>query len=142
MNISSLEASFFKVLYDKFEVLHGIKIFENVFYQDFETYDKWIVIDSLSHTTGAIPKALFFLHISIKNGLANEKVVLNRLVDLVCSEINEMARFDVYDDLTEQLIGEMEICQTSLSPVFQHAGGGSFRSLTVGIVYAGEVPQS
>ena len=140
MKISDIESSLLKVLYDKFEVLEGIKIFENVYYQNFEDYDRWIVIDSLSHTTGSVPKALYFLHLSIKNGLANEKVVLNRLTDLVCAEINQGARFDVYDDLTGHLIGEMEVCETSLSPVFQHAGGGSFRSLTVGIVYAGEIP--
>lgn len=140
MNISSVESSIRKILYDNFEVPHGIKVFENIYYQDFETYDQWLVIDSLSHSTGPLPKALYFIHISIKNGLANEKVVLNRLTDLVCSVINPMARFDVYDDVTYQRIGEMEVSETSLSPVLQHAGGGSFRSLTVGFVYSGIVP--
>ena len=140
MNIASLESSLRKVLYDNFEVPLGIKVFENIYYQDFEAYDQWIVIDSLTHTTGPLPKALFFLHMSIKNGLANEKVVLNRLTDLVCSVINPMARFNMYNDETFALVGEMEISETSLSPVLQHAGGGSFRSLTVGIVYAGNIP--
>lgn len=140
MNISSVESSVRKILYDNFEVPHGIKVFENIYYQDFESYDQWLVIDSLSHSTGPLPKALYFIHISTKNGLANEKVVLNRLTDLVCSVINPMARFNVYDDATYQHIGEMEVSETSLSPILQHAGGGSFRSLTVGFVYSGEVP--
>lgn len=141
MNISSVESSLFKYCYENFEVPHGIKIFESVYYVDFATYDRWIVIDSLSHTTGSIPKALFFLHISIKNGLLNDKVVLNRLTDQVTALINEGARIDVYDDDTGAFIGEMEVCETALAPALLHAGGGSFRSLSVGIVYAGDVPQ-
>lgn len=140
MNVADLSSSLRKILYDNFEVPHGIKIIENIYYQDFDAYDKWLVIDSLTNTTGPVPKALYFIHISIKNGLANEMVVLNRLTDLVCSVLYPMARFDVYDDATFALKGEMEISETSLSPVLQHAGGGSFRSLTVGIIYAGEVP--
>jgi hypothetical protein len=138
MNISSVEASFFKYLYENLEVLSGIKIFENVYYVDFETYDKWLVIDSLTHTTGAVPKAHYFLHISLKQGLQNEKVVLEKLVDQVVALVNEGVRFDVFDSETATLIGECEVCETSLTPVWQHAGGGSYRSLSVGLVYAGD----
>lgn len=138
MNIASVEASLQKFLYDNFEVLLGIKVFENVYYVDFETYDKWIVIDSLHHTTGPLPKAMFFLHLSIKNGLLNEKTVLNRLIDTVTAKINPGALIDVYDDITAAHIGQMEVSETNLVPVLQHAGGGSFRSLTVGLVYAGD----
>lgn len=137
MRISDIESSLFKFLYDNFEVPYGIKIFENVYYVDFETYDKWIVIDSLSHSTGAVPHANYFLHISIKNGLLNEKVVLNRLCDSVTDLINPGCRMDVYDDASAELIGEMEISDTGLVPVLQHAGGGSFRSLSVKLVFAG-----
>ncbi len=140
MNISSVASSVRKILYDNFEVPHGIKVFENIYYHDFDNYDQWLVLDALTNSTGPLPKALYFIHISIKNGLANEMVVLNRLTDLVCSVLNPMARFDVYDDVTYQHIGEMEVSETSLSPVLQHAGGGSFRSLTVGFVYSGNVP--
>lgn len=142
MKISDIESSLFKFLYEQFEVPSDIKIFENIFYVDFEAYDKWIVIDSLSHTTGSLPRANFYLHLSIKHGLVNEKVVLNRLIDLVCGLVNQGKRIDVYDDATGLLIGEMEVCETNLLPVLQHAGGGSFRSLTVAIVYAGEIPQN
>jgi hypothetical protein len=140
MNLASVESSLYKFLYDNFEVNLGIKIFENVNYVDFEAYDKWIVIDTLSNTTGSVPKANYFLHLSIKNGLLNEKVVLNRLCDSVTALITQGARIDVYDDETEELVGEMEVCETSLVPVLQHIGGGSYRSLTVGLVYAGEIP--
>lgn len=138
MNIASVEASLFKYLYDNFEVPLGIKIFESVYYVDFKTYDQWIVIDSLDHTTGPLPKANYFLHISIKNGLLNEKTVLNRLVDSVVALINPGARIDVFDDLTGLAVGEMEVVETNLVPVLQHSGGGSYRSLTVGLVYAGD----
>lgn len=139
MKIADVESSIFKFLYDNFEVLSGIKVFESVYYVDFETYDKWIVIDSLSHTTGSIPTAHYFLHLSIKNGLLNEKVVLNRLCDEVTKLINPGTRIDVYSDATGILIGEMEVTDTGLVPVLQHAGGGSYRSLSVSFVYAGEV---
>lgn len=140
MNISSVESSLFKFLYDNFEEPLGIKIFESVYYVDFSTFDKWIVIDSLSHTTGSVPRANYFLHLSLKNGLLNEKVALNRLCDSVTKLISEGTRINVYDDETEEIIGEMEVVETNLAPVLQHMGGGSFRSLSVGIVYAGEIP--
>jgi hypothetical protein len=138
MNIASIEASLHKFLYDNFEVLLGIKVFESVYFVDFEAYDKWIVIDSLSHSTGALPKANYFLHLSVKNGLLNEKSILNRLCDSVTALINSGTRIEVYDEETAVLIGEMEVCSTSLVPVLQHSGGGSFRSLTVELVYAGD----
>lgn len=141
MTISDLESSLFKFLYDTFEVPLGIKIFENVNYVDFDTYDHWIVIDALDHSTGSIPKANFFLHISIKNGLINDKVVLNSLVDKICYYINPGFRFTAYSDSTAEIIGQIEVSNTSLAPVLQHTGGGSFRSLGVSFVYPGETPQ-
>lgn len=141
MNISSVESSLFKFLYESFEVPLGIHIFENTYYVDFDSYDKWIVMDSLHHTMGSVPRANYFLHLSIKNGLLNEKVVLNRFCDAVTKLVNEGKRIAVYDDETAELVGEMEVCETSFSPVLQHSGGGSYRSLTVGLVYAGEIPE-
>lgn len=138
MNISSVESSLYKFCYENFEVPHGIKIFESVYYVDFESYDRWIVIDSLSHTTGPLPKAFFFLHLSIKNGLLNDKTVLNELIDRVVALICEGTRMDVFDAVTLERIGELEVTDTSLAPALLHAGGGSFRSLSVGIVYAGD----
>lgn len=140
MTISDIDRSLFKFLYDTFEVPKGIKIFDNVHYVDFTTFDKWIVVDTLSNSTGSVPRANYYLHISLKNGLRNEKLVLNRFVDEVCAQLNPMRRLNVYDDLTGTLKGEMEVCETSLTPILQHSGGGSFRSLAVGFVYAGEIP--
>ncbi|BCS54035.1 hypothetical protein [Geobacter sp. SVR] len=140
MNINSIESSLYKLLYDTFEATDGIRIFENVYYVDFKNHDQWIVIDSQTNTAGAIPKATFNLHISIKNGLMNEKVVLNKLLDKVLKVMTPGYRFDVLDGDTADLIGEAEITETSLLPVMQHQGGGSFRSLTIGVVYAGEIP--
>jgi hypothetical protein len=140
MNISSIESSLFKILYDSLEVPFSIKIVENATYIDFKTYSTWIAIDSLTHSTGSIPKALYFLHIATKDGKANDIQVLNRVVDKVLAVINQGARINVYDDSSEALIGEMEVCETSLSPVIKHPAGGNYRSLTVGLVYAGEIP--
>jgi hypothetical protein len=138
MTITDIERSFFKVLYDSFEASQGIKIFDSVYYVDFETFTKWIVVESLSHTTGPVPRANFNLHISTKKGLRNEKNELLRLIDAVCAVINQGARFNTYSDSTGTINGEMEVCFTALLPIMQHGGGGSFRTLSVGIVYAGE----
>ena len=139
MNIDSVQSSFFRYLYDNFEVPSGIKIFESVYYVDFKTFDKWIVLDQLGNTAGPLPTASFYLHCSIKNGLLNETVVLNRLVDSVTNLIYPMKRLDVYNGSTGVLVGEMEIVETNLLPVLQHAGGGSYRSLGVSLAYAGEL---
>lgn len=139
MKIADIESSLFKFLYDNFEVPLGIKVFESVYYVDFESFDQWIVIDSLSHSTGSIPEAHYFLHLSLKNGLLNEKVKLNRLCDTITQFVYPGAGIEVYSDATGLLLGGMQITDTSLVPVLQHSGGGSYRSLSVGIVYAGEV---
>lgn len=139
MKIADIESSFFKVLYDNFEVPLGIKVFESILYVDFAAYDRWIVIDSLSNSTGPLPRANFLLHLSIKNGLLNDKVVLNRLCDTVTQLLNPGVGLAVYDDATGVPVGGMLITETSLLPVMEHVGGGCFRSLSLGLVYAGEV---
>ena len=139
MTITDIERSLFKVLYDAFEVPHGIKIFDSVYYVDFETYEKWVVIDTLSSSAGPIPRDNFALHISTKKGLRNEKYILSRLVDSVAGLFAPLQRFDVYDDQTGLLKGDMEVCAATLLPLMQHGGGGSFRTLQIGLVYAGEV---
>lgn len=139
MKIADIESSLYKFCYEQFELPLGIKIFESVYYVDFTSYDQWIVIDSLSHTTTSIPTAHFFLHLSLKSGLLNSKVALNRLCDTVTQLINPGTRIDVYSDSTGLLLGEMEVGDTSLTPQLDHSGGGGYRSLSVSIVYAGEV---
>lgn len=140
MNTASVESSLFKYLYEKLEDPFEIKIVENIAYIDFSTYNSWVVIDQLTHTTGSIPKALYFLHIASKDGNLNDTQILNRLVDKVLAVVNEGCRIDVFDDSSEVLLGDMEVCETSLSPVIKHPNGGNYRSLTVGLVYAGTIP--
>lgn len=140
MRTADIESSLFKVLYDTLEVPHGIRVVEDISYVDFETYTTWVVIDSLTNTTGATPKALYFLHIATKDGNLNDIQILNRVVDKVLDVISEGARLSVYDDSSGALIGEMEVSDASLSPVIKHPNGGNYRSLTVGLVYAGIVP--
>lgn len=140
MNTASIESSLYKYLYEQLEVPHSVKIFESTFYLNFDTYSAWVAIDSLSNSGGALPKALFFLHVAVKDTGANDVQALNRLVDLVSSVVNYGTRLDVYNDATGILAGEAEVVQTSLSPIVKHPTGGSYRSLTVGLVYAGSDP--
>lgn len=140
MNTASIESSLYKYLYDNLETTLGVHVFESVFYLNFDVYDKWVAIDTLSNTSGALPRALFFLHIAVKEAGMHDIQTLNRLVDKVSAVINYGTRFDVYDDETGSLVGEAEVSNTSLSPIVKHPTGGSYRSLTVGLVYANNLP--
>lgn len=140
MRISDVSSSIYKLLYETLEVPFGIRVVENASFIDFAVYDKWIAIDSLTHTTGSIPRALYFFHVANKDTGPNDIRDLNRLTDKVLDIVNQGARFNVYNDLDGTLIGEMEVSETSLSPVIKHPEGGNYRSLTVGLVYAGETP--
>lgn len=140
MYTADIESSLFKALYDTLEVPHGIRVVEDIAYVDFTSYSTWVVIDSLTNTTGPLPKALYFLHIATKGGNLNDVQFLNRAVDKVLAVISEGARLSVYDDSSGALIGEMEVSESSLSPVIKHPNGGNYRSLTVGLVYAGTIP--
>lgn len=115
----------------------SIKIFESVFYVDFSTFEKWVVIDALSNAADSTPRANFALHISIKNGLRNSPVILTSLVDSVLEVFPPMCRIDVYDGNTGNVKGEMELCASGLLPTQRHAGGGEFRTLNLSFVYAG-----
>jgi len=140
MNTASIESSLYKYLYDSLEVPFGVKIFESTFYLNFENFTKWVAIDTLSNSAGAVPRALFFLHIAVKDTGVHDTQILNRLVDSVTNVVNYGTRIDIYDDNTGILAGEAEVSDTSLSPIVKHPTGGSYRSLTVGLVYAGSDP--
>lgn len=139
MKITDVERSLFKYLYDNLEVPSGIKIFDSVFYVDFTSHDKWVVLDPLSNSNTSTPRANFSLHISIKNGLRNASIILSRLVDTVSALFPEYKRIAVYSDQSGTLCGEMEVCALGLLPTQKHVGGGEFRTLSVSVVYPGEV---
>lgn len=138
LTITDIESSILKYLYDSLEVPHSIKIFESVFYVNFMSFDKWVVIDSLSNNAGSTPRANFALHISTKNSLINAPIVLTALVDQVLELFPQYKRLDVYDGTTGVLKGEMELCASGLLPTQRHAGGGEFRTLNISVVYAGD----
>jgi len=140
LTTTDIESSLLKYLYDSLEGPYGIKIFESVFYVDFTSFDKWIVIDSLSNSVGSTPRANFALHISIKNGLRNAPVVLTQLVDKVLKLFPQYQRISVYDGILGTVNGEMELCAAGLLPTQRHAGGGEFRTLNISVVYAGDTP--
>lgn len=136
MRLADIESSFLRHLYENLEVASGIKIFEHTNQIDFTTFTRWVVLDTLSNSLGNQPKQLWFVHCAVQKGLKHEKAELTSLVDTVLDVVDQGTRFMIYDDEgTGDPIGEMEVCEASLSPVLQHAGGGSFRSITVGLVY-------
>lgn len=135
MKLQDVEASFLRHLYENLTVTNNIKVFENINQIDFSALEKWIAIDSLTNSLGNEPKQLFFVHCAVQKGLKNEKSILAALVDLAVGFLEQGTRITAYDYTTGLSIGEMEVCEASLSPVLQHAGGGSFRSITIGLVY-------
>lgn len=136
MNIENVEASFFRHLYEQLEIPYGISLFEEINRQDFSEYQEWIVVQPLANPLGNQPKQTFLLHAAVQKSGSAERVRLSRLVDKVLASIDQGTRIDTYDYTTGELIGEMEVSEASLSPVMPHASGGSFRSITVGVVYA------
>lgn len=137
MDLASVEASFYRYLYEQLTIPHDVPVLEDINLTDFEGYSKWVVIDSLTNPLGPAPKQLYFLHIAIQKGLKNGKVELIRLVDLVDSIVNEGTEIQVYDSTTADPIGVMTVSETQIGPVLLHFSGGMFRSMSVGIGYVG-----
>ena len=136
MTITNVEVSFYRYLYEQLEVPYGIKLFESTNLTDFSECEEWVVVDPLSNPLGQQPKQLYFLHAAVQKGGAEERLQLSRLVDKVVATVEQGSRIDVYDYDTELIVGEMEICEVSMSPIMQHTSGGSYRSITLGVVYA------
>lgn len=133
---TDIEASFLRFLTGTIGTPHGIKIFDDKNMVDYDAYDQWVVIDTLSLSDPeSTPKQMYFLHVAVKRGLANGKKKLLQLLDLVQAHISKGTRFEVYSYDTGLATGQAEVSELSLSPILQHPGGGSFRSLTLGIVY-------
>lgn len=138
MDITSLEASFKKYLRDNLEVAQGIKVFDDVNKVDPLAQTQWVVIDPLRTDPNILGRSLYFLQIAVQKQDTNERLNLNKLVSKVCAVVNEGVNIDGYDFATGLLDGScLSILDTSLSPVLVHSGGGSFRSLTVDILYNG-----
>lgn len=135
MKLSAVEGSLYLYLVDNLETPLGIKVFEDKNLVDFDAFTKWVVIDTLTNQLGAQPVQMYFIHIATQKGLVNAKSDLNTLVDTVEELLTEGTRMDILDPLGA-VIGEMEISNTSLSPIMTHQCGGNFRSLTIEIVYS------
>ena len=137
MRLTDIEASFFRYLYENLKVVPpGIQILEAINLDDFSGMSKWVVIDSLTNNTGPQPKQNYFLHIAVQETGADGKEELIRLVDIVMTKLYPLAIIPVYDYDTGTKLGDMEVSDTSLSPVMRHRSGGLFRSMTVSVVYA------
>lgn len=136
MKLVDVEASFLRYIGENLSV-SGITVFESVFMQDFTTFQKWVVIDSLSNSLKEQPKQIYFVHCAVQKGAANSKAVLTELLDTVHLLIEKGTRIDIYEVENEGIIGEMEIIDVRLNPLVQHAGGGLLRSFTISIAYAG-----
>ena len=131
--LSSVEASLYKYLYEN--VPEGVVVFEDVISEDFKTHQKWIVIDSLTNNTGPQPIQQYYIHVAQQKNEPNNKASLTALVSAIYSKIDEGSCIPLYDIDTVDLIGQMRVSKTSLSPVIQHRGGGSMRSINIGVVY-------
>lgn len=136
MKLVDVEASFLRYIGENLSV-SGITVFESVFMQDFTTFQKWVVIDSLSNSLKEQPKQIYFVHCAVQKGAANSKAVLTELLDTVHLLIEKGTRIDLYEVQNEEIVGEMEITDVRLNPLVQHAGGGLLRSFTISIAYAG-----
>lgn len=137
MTQTDFEASIFRYLYENLEVPYGIKIYEDKNVVDYTAQEEWVVIDSLTTLRlDTQPKALYFFHCAIQKGLNNGKEKLTRLLDKVIPLMRVNSRIVLYDYDSGDQIGEAEVCENSLSPILQHPGGGSFRSITAGVIYA------
>jgi hypothetical protein len=136
MKLENVEASLFRYLYEQLEVVHGIRLMEAINLDNFDDLAEWVVVAPLSNVLGFQPKQLFFLHAAVQKVGDDESIRLARLVDKVLSVMDQGTRIDAYDVATGELTGEMEVSDMSISPVLRHASGGSFRSITIGVVYA------
>lgn len=138
MTLTDVEASFYRYLYENLEVPYDIRILEDITLQEYDGLSKWVVIDSLPNTLGVQPKQMYFLHIATQKAMKNAKEELLRLVDQVLAVIKLNTVITVYNYDTGEEIGGMLVSERSLGPVMPHFSGGTFRSLTVGVVYAAE----
>lgn len=131
--ISSVEASLYKYLFET--VPAGVKVFEDVIYEDFQAHNQWIVIDSLTNKLGAQPVQQYFIHVAQQKNEPNSKATITKLASDIYKLIDEGTTIDLYDIDSVELIGSMRVVSTSFSPVLQHRGGGSMRSISIGVAY-------
>lgn len=137
MKLQDVEASMMRHLYEQLQVVHGIKVYEDLISQNFDLYDEWVVIDSLGNPMGAAPIQHYYIHAAIKNGMPNSKHKLNVVVDKVEQALNEGTSINLYSYSTKELLGYMTVSDCSLSPILQHSAGGAMRSMAVSVVYEG-----
>ena len=136
MNIlTNVEASLLRYLTEHLTVPHGVKIFEDVFSIDFDNFTEWVVVDTLSNPLGDQPHQMYFLHIAQQKHSAQAKEALIRLVDKVVDLFEVGDEIPLYDYDSGTLIGAMMVARSSLQPVRQHRGGGSYRPLSMEIAY-------
>jgi hypothetical protein len=144
MRTADIEASLYRYLYEHLErdAYEPIHIFEDIVSVSYDAYRQWLVVDSLSSPTGDQPKQHFFLHAAQQKGAPRAKDTLNRIVDRVLALIEQGTEIEIFDSSLDQdvVIGVMVVSNTSLSPILQHKGGGSMRSLSVTVVYPSEYP--
>lgn len=136
--LTNIEASLMRYLYTNLTLAQGVKVFEDVYTQDFDNYTEWVVIDTLSGTLGVQPKQNFFIHVATHKGSPNAKDKLTRLFDTVVELLAEHTDIPLYDYDSEELIGSMYVVRPSSTPVVQHKGGGNMRTLSMSLIYQGE----
>jgi hypothetical protein len=138
MNLSEVEGSLLRFLYDNFELPHEITIVEDTTTQDYTHLKRWIAIDTLSNRIGDQPKQNYFLHIAVQKQGALAKSELHKLVDLVVNTtMTAGTQIPVYAELDGSEIGVAQLVSPGLSPILAHFSGGMYRSFSFGLVYPG-----
>ena len=135
---TNVEASLLRYLFENLTVPHGVKIFEDIYSQDFDRFEKWVVIDTLSGTLGVQPKQHFFIHVATQKAAPNAKEALTRLFGMVAVLLTEGTEVLLYDYDTNTIIGSMFVLNPSATPIMQHKGGGNMRTLSLALTYKGE----
>lgn len=136
--LTNVEASVLRYLYENLEVAEGIKVFEDIYTVDFNSFSEWVVIDSLGGSLGATPRANYFFHCAQQKGMPVAKENLAVLCDKVLALFDQGTGIPLYDYTTGIETGTIWVVSVaSFSPVIQHKGGGSVRALPVTITFAG-----
>ena len=129
----NVDASLYKYLTEQTPV--GVRVFDDVISEDFDTANQWIVIDTLSDNAGEQPKQNYFLHIAQQKNAPNSKSILSKLVGAIYSIVDEGSMIPLYDVETELELGQMRVSNCTVSPMMIHKAGGSMRTISLGIVY-------
>lgn len=136
MKLRDLNSSFTRYLNEGLAE-DEIRVFDTVYTEDTGGLDWYVAIDRLKNRLGAQPKQLLFVHGIVQNlgELAVDK--LDELTDKLYDLVEKGIRFNIYSYPTDQIVGEAEIVECSLSPEVKHGTGAVKRTFILGVCHEG-----